>query len=398
MNGYRRRALTGRRSRPEAVLHRFTARLGPPIEADELLLQLVEALRASLRASRAEVWMVDAAGLPRRVSVPHDEHEQSTDVDDKAWAQLRRPLVFGTAWARMWLPGLLERPADASLRFAPVVNDGEPLAVLVVERPAAHDFSSAEERMLAELARHLGLTLHNDRLRVALEASLANVRRANADLQLSRARIVEAADAERRRIERDLHDGTQQELLALAIELRLARDALGAAAPEVAMRLEKACANAERAMDELVDLAHGIYPPVLRNAGLEAAVRAAARRHPYPVQIHADGIARQPAAVEAAVYFAVLEAMQNAAKHAAHATVTVTLSEQPGQLLFVVADDGPGFVFDASMHGHGVLNVSDRIGAVGGWVTWETGPGAGTRVCGSVPTDERSLADQATTS
>jgi signal transduction histidine kinase len=385
MSSHRLGALVGRRSRPEVVLERFTSRLGPPIASDELLLQLVEALKASLRASRAEAWMVDAEGLERTVSVPHLAEGDRLVIGARERAQLSRPLVYGPAWARMWVPSLLDHRDPCSLRIAPVVNDGEPLAVLVIERAVDSDFTSAEERVLAELARHLGLSLHNERLRAALEATLADVQRANEELRLSRTRIVETADAERRRIERDLHDGTQQQLIALSIELKLARDALGSSAPAVATRLEHAATAAEHAIDELTDLAHGIYPPVLRNAGLEAALRMAALRHPFPVHVAADGLGRHSAAVEAAIYFAVLEAMQNAAKHAPGAVVDIGLAERDGAVTFEVADDGPGFEFDGTHRGHGVLNICDRIGAIGGTVAWETKPGAGTRVRGSVP-------------
>jgi signal transduction histidine kinase len=369
------RVVRRRRAHREAVLKRFTSRLGPPIPAGELLLQLAEALKASLRATRAEVWIVEADRLERTVSVPHLGEGDHFEIERQRFS---KPDVYGVAWARVWAPPLLDGRAACSLRIAPVVNEGEPLGVLVVERAEDDDFSTAEGTVLAELARHLGLTLHNERLRAALEASLAEVR-------ASRARVVESADAERRRIERDLHDGAQQRLIALSIELRQARDALDAEPAAAAARLDRASTAVAEAIEELADLAHGIYPPVLRESGLGAALRAAARRHPSPIRLDVAELDRQPPPVEAAIYFAVMEAMQNAAKHAPGARVTVTLAERHGRVAFEVADDGPGFDPETARAGHGMLNIGDRLGAIGGAVRWQSSPGTGTRVRGEVP-------------
>jgi signal transduction histidine kinase len=289
-------------------------------------------------------------------------------------------------WAKVWLPALLADRAESSLRIAPVVNEGEPLGVIVVQRAEnARAFTTADGTVLTELARHLGLSLHNERLRQALEQTLAEVRRANEDLRASRARVVEAADAERRRIERDLHDGAQQQLIALTIDLRRARDVLADNPQVAAERLDRAAEAAAAAISELADLAHGIYPPVLRDSGLIAALRVVVRRHRSPVELEAERFARLPAAVEAAVYFAVLEGMQNAAKHAPGAHVTVRISQPDGQVEFEIADDGPGFVIGANHRGQGMLNISDRVGALGGTVVWDSAPGAGTCVRGAVP-------------
>ena len=374
--------LPRRRSRPQEVLDRFTSRLGPPIPAEELLLQLIEALKAGLHAPRAEAWIVDGDRLERRVSVPHRGEGDHFAIGASERGQLRKPTVYGLAWARVWIPRLLDGRADCSLRVAPVVSEGEPLALLVVERSVDTDFTTAEERVLVELARHLGLSLHNERLRAALEATLAEVQRANDELRASRARIVETADSERRRIERDLHDGAQQLLIALSVELRVARDALVPDPVAAAARLDKADAAVAEAMDQLADLAHGIYPPILRESGLDAALRAAARRHPSPVQLDAARLGRLPASVEAAVYFAVVEALQNAAKHAAGARVGVAVAREDGSVVFDVADDGPGFAPGEVARGHGMLNMSDRVGAIGGDVRWESRPGSGARLRG----------------
>ena len=215
---------------------------------------------------------------------------------------------------------------------------------------------------------------------------LADLRRANADLQASRRRLVTTADAERRRIERDLHDGAQQHLVALAVGIRLVRDALApVAAPSDVELLDELDRGVRESIASLRDLAHGIYPPLLRDAGLGEALRAAAKRSPLDVTVTADGLGRHPEQVEAAVYFCCLEALSNVAKHAPGAAVTIALQAGPGELHFQVADDGPGFDPARVPAGSGLANMADRIGALGGEVSWRSAPGAGTAVVGRAP-------------
>jgi signal transduction histidine kinase len=136
---------------------------------------------------------------------------------------------------------------------------------------------------------------------------------------------------------------------------------------------------------ELRALAHGIYPPLLADAGLAEALRSAAGRSPLPVELSIEGVGRYPSETEAAVYFCCLEAMQNAAKHAEGAELTLTLAHDDGALVFEVADNGPGFDVAAAVKGHGYTNMSDRLGALGGSVRWESAPGQGSKVRGSIP-------------
>ena len=138
-------------------------------------------------------------------------------------------------------------------------------------------------------------------------------------------------------------------------------------------------------IQELRDLAHGIYPPLLADSGLGRALEAAASRSPLPVTVSAPGLRRYSPDVEAAVYFCCLEALQNAAKHAAGATVSVRVWEESGGLLFAVTDDGPGFDVAAARGGHGYMNMADRLGAIGGTVRWQSEPGHGATVQGSIP-------------
>ncbi len=256
----------------------------------------------------------------------------------------------------------------------------------MVERPADADgFSAEEDMVLADLARQAGLAFHNMRLDAALQTTLDELRKQADELRESRARIVVTADAERRRVERDLHDGAQQHLVALAVNLRLTRDIIAddpAAGEEMLAQMAQ---DVQATISELRELAHGIYPPLLADAGLGVALRAAAGRCAIPVSVDADGIGRYSQGVETAIYFCCLEAMQNAAKHAPQATARVRIWTESGGLLFSVSDDGPGFSQERARSGHGFVNMADRLGAVGGTVRWESAPGHGATVSGSIP-------------
>jgi len=272
------------------------------------------------------------------------------------------------------------------LRVAPVSHAGELLGLIVARRPAAGDpFSAEDDRVLTELARQVGLALHNARLDTALQTTLDELRKQAEELRKSRARIVASADAERRRVERDLHDGAQQHLVALAVNLRLTRELLADDPETAGAMIDQLADEVKATIQELRDLAHGIYPPLLADSGLAEALRAAGRRSPLPVAVTAAGIGRYGLDVESAVYFCCLEALQNAAKHAAGASVEVRLWEESGGLLFSVADDGPGFDPALARGGHGYTNMADRLGAIGGAVRWDSAPGRGTTISGSVP-------------
>jgi len=213
---------------------------------------------------------------------------------------------------------------------------------------------------------------------------LRNVRLVE-DLRASRQRIVATADQERQRIERDLHDGAQQQLVALRISLRLARQAVRTAPAEADELLEQTEQAAASALDQLRDLAHGIYPPILADLGLPAALQAQARKAALPVTIEAAAVGRYPQQAEAAVYFSVLEALQNAAKYARASAARVTLSRDGAGLVFTVEDDGTGFDPATTPMGTGLHGIADRLAALGGTVDISSRPGHGTRISGRLP-------------
>jgi signal transduction histidine kinase len=234
-------------------------------------------------------------------------------------------------------------------------------------------------------AQRAELAVHNAQLDSALQESLDGLRRQAAELRASRARIVAAADSERRRIERNLHDGAQQRLTALAIKLRLVSELAGQDGA-LATNLEELSGEVKDAARELRDLAHGIYPPLLAERGLPAALAAAASRSTLPTTVDAAPLGRYPAEIEATVYFCCLEAIQNACKHAGEeATLALHLREEAGMLTFEVVDDGKGFDAQARGLGAGFLNMADRLGALGGSLQVESAPQRGTTVSGTIP-------------
>ena len=385
LTAWAKHTVYGAREAPDEALRTFGSRLTRAIPMDELLLQLAESLRKTMALTLAEVYTGTDDVLERAVSVP-DSGPRSILVTPQERPVITRAGVSGSAWASVWLPALLDGREQSQLRVAPVSHAGHLLGLIVIERPTAGDsFTEDDDRVLTDLARQVGLAFHNAQLDSELRNTLDELRAQAEALRESRARIVASGDAERRRLERNLHDGAQQNLVALAISLRLARDVL-ADEPEAAVQLLNQLADDLKVtIQELRDLAHGIYPPLLADSGLASALEAAASRSPLAVRVTGSGLRRYTPEIEAAVYFCCLEALQNAAKHAPGATVEVRLWEESGGLLFSVTDDGTGFDVAAARGGHGYMNMADRLGAIGGTVRWHSDPGHGASVHGSVP-------------
>jgi signal transduction histidine kinase len=386
LNDFANRRVYGERRAPDEPLQTFGARMSRAIPLDELLLQLAESLKKSMQLSGVEVWTGTDGVLECSASVPFREPDRVRLRPDEV-AVVSRAHVSGNAWLQVWLPELLAAHDNKVLRVAPMTHSGELLGLIVCERPVDETpFSEEEERVLTELARQVALALHNTRLDTALAASLDDLRVANEQLRASRARIVAAADQSRRRIERDLHDGAQQRLVALAVKLGLARQLLDKDPEQVGKLLEDLRGETQSTLTELRELAHGIYPPLLMDRGLKEALTAAANRSMLPTEVRAD-VGRYPPEVEAAVYFCCLEAMQNAGKHAGEGSkIVVTISEDEGELRFDVADDGAGFdTGTEAIHGHGFVNMADRLGAIGGVLDVDSKPGEGTHVRGRIP-------------
>jgi len=262
-------------------------------------------------------------------------------------------------------------PADA----VDVVHRGEKLGALSVTMPASDPMNPSKERLVHDLAAQAGLVLRNVRL---IE-----------DLRASRQRLVAAQDEERRKLERNLHDGAQQQLVALAVQLKLARTMIDRDPAKAGGMLDSLQGAAGDALEELRDLARGIYPPLLADKGLAAALESQARKAAVPTTVVSDDIGRYPRDVESAVYFCTLEALNNVAKYAEASNADVRLARSNGHLTFTVHDDGRGFDRGATSFGTGLQGMIDRLDAVGGNLHVTSAPGAGTTVTGRVPARER---------
>jgi len=344
------RLVYGRRATPYEVLSEFSERMGGAYDAEDILPRMARTLGEGTGARRAEVWLRVGPELRPAASWPGDG------------AAVSEPLSLADGELPA-LPG-----AD---RAFPVRHQGELLGALAVAVPANEPLTPAGEKLIADLASQAGLVLRNVRL---IE-----------ELRASRQRLVTAQDEERRRLERNIHDGAQQQLVALGIQLGLAQRAASKDAPTLADLLGKLQGQATEALDDLRDLARGIYPPLLADQGLAAALAAQARKAPFPVKVQSDGIDRYPQEAESAVYSCCLEALQNVAKYAGATKATVRLRADGEGVSFEVTDDGRGFDSDRTPLGSGLQNMADRLAALGGTLAVRSHPGQGTTVAGRLP-------------
>jgi signal transduction histidine kinase len=352
----------GRRASPYEVLASFASHVGEIQATQDLLPVTARNLGEGTGADSADVWL--------RVG----DHLRVDAVWPEGSDPHGRPLPVDEA----------DRGPAGVDAFLPVRDRGEVLGALSIRMPPGERLTPAVEALARQLASQAGLVLRNVRLTQDLVRSLE-------ELRASRARIVAATDAERRRLERNIHDGAQQQLVALAVRAGLIRGQLHDAAAAAAA-LEQLQAQIQETLEDLRDLARGIFPPLLLEKGLIAALEGQARRSPVPVEIVAEGIGRHPQEAEVAVYFCALEALQNVAKYAEASQVRVSLSARDGQLAFEVRDDGRGFDPATTTTGSGLQNMADRVSALGGDVRVDSRPGAGTAVVGWVPIDEAAFA------
>jgi signal transduction histidine kinase len=364
----------------------FSSRAVRGLPAEELLLQLAESLRATLSLAQAEIW-TNTSGILERAAADPPAEGRTLILDGAEEAAAARAGVVGRTWLGLWLPDVLLGLPGGPLRIAAMTHAGDLVGLIVVAREAGQsDLGAADDEVLTNLARQAALALHDLRLGSALEASTDELRRQAGELRESRARIVTAADAERRRIERDLHDGAQQHLIGLVVNLEVARELAATDPQQVPPVLDALSGEIHTALDELRDLAHGIYPPVLVDRGLREAIEAALVHARVQGGVDGDGTRRYPVDVEATVYFCCLEAIQNTAKHAGpDARIGVRIWEEDATLLFEIADDGSGFESRDRRGGVGVANMRDRVGALGGQLHIDSAPSRGTRVIGGVP-------------
>jgi signal transduction histidine kinase len=351
------RLVYGKRATPYEVLSEFSERVGDTYADEDVLPRMVRVLGEGVGAERADVWLAVEGELRDVATWPSK-------------AAVRGPIR---------LTGGSVPPVSEIEAGFPVEHAGELLGVLDVRKPANDPLSPADEKLVSDLAAQAGLVLRNVRLTEELRARLD-------DLRAAQKRLVSAQDEERRRLERNIHDGAQQQLVALTVKSRLARSLTQRDPVKAAEMLEQIEAETQEALEDLRDLARGIYPPLLADEGLAVALEAQARKsRPLPVSVDAGGIGRLPQEVEAAVYFSALEALQNTAKHASASRATLKLRRSNGSLSFTLADDGVGFDMSATGFGTGLQGIADRLGALDGRLEVTSSPGSGTVVVGRVP-------------
>ena len=342
------RVVYGRRATPYEVLADFSGRMADAYATEEVPRQMAQVLAQGTGAQRAEVWLAIGADLHRAA----------------AWPQVTaEPAAVPAAEGQPSVPGM-----DRVVR---VLHQGHLLGALAVRMPPGSPVNAVQDRLIRDLAGQAGLVLRNARL--------------ISELRASRQRLVAAQDSERRRIERNLHDGAQQQLVALALKLRLTDSLIDDDPGQAHAALRELQAHAGEASRDLRELAHGIYPPLLADRGLPDALEAQARRSAVPVVVQPQGIGRYPQEVEAAVYFCCLEALQNVAKYSGAASARLCLSAAGPKLSFRVTDDGRGFDPAATAYGTGLQGMTDRLEALGGSVEIRSRPGEGTTVAGCIP-------------
>jgi signal transduction histidine kinase len=354
------RLVYGKRATPYEVLSEFSGRVAETYAADEVLPRMARVLKEGTGAESATVWLRVSAQLRPAATFP-----------DGITAHVSVPMPDGS------LPSL-----PGATRAVEVRHQGELLGALSVSKRRGEALTPIEEKLVDDLAHQAGLVLKNVGLSADLQARLE-------ELRASRQRLVSAQDLERRRLERNLHDGAQQHLVALKVKLGLAEMLLTRDPEKASATLEQLKGDADEALETLRDLARGIYPPLLADRGLVVALESQARKATVPVTVEAECVGRYTQDVEATVYFCVLEALQNVQKYAGASCAVVRLRGEDDALIFDVQDDGRGFEAATAKQGAGLANMHDRADALGGVVEVTSQPGTGTLIRGTLPVKVR---------
>ena len=330
---------------------------------------------ASLADRLAEIESTqDVLGRMARLMADGTGADQAT-----VWLSRERELIAGAGWPARPPTARVESLDELPGLVCPVSHDGEQVGALQVVKSRGSPIAPVEQRLIADLAGSAGLVLGNQRLHAALAHQAE-------ELRASRRRLVRAQDTERRRLERELHDGTEREIVALkahvlCLEQMAREDGVG----EIPDVLSEVAADLDLTIENIRSLARGLHPTALESDGLEAAVMSAARGSPISVEVECEGLGRHPKAVESALYFVVSEAMTNAVKHGEPSLIRVTLSECEGLVSVEVDDDGAGLDTHQVGHGVGLSNIRDRVEALGGEFRLDSAVGGGTRVSARIP-------------
>ena len=342
------RIVYGKRASPYEVLTQFSERMAESYATEDVLPRMAAIVGEGTRAKSLTIWLLVAGQLRPATTWPISDDEVA-DEDIVPAATL----------------------ADLTGDVFVVRHQGEQLGAITVSMHANDPMNPTKEKLIMDLAGQAGLVLRNVRL---IE-----------ELRASRRRLVTAQDEERRRLERNIHDGAQQQLVALSVKLRLADGMVERDPAKTHELLVQLQAETAETLEDLRDLARGIYPPLLADRGLAPAIEAQARKSRLEVELASNGVGRYDQAVEAAVYFCCLEALQNVAKYSGANSASVAFSQDDGRLSFRVSDDGVGFDPSQASAGLGLQGMADRIEAIGGTFEIRSAPGEGTTVTGSIP-------------
>jgi signal transduction histidine kinase len=386
--------------------HTGSPAIGLSVLATAIVALGFEPLRSRLEAV-AQHWL--QAGRPAPYDVLSRFSESLTgdpDADQSALPErMARLLAEGTGaeWAQVWLivadepelaaswppangpRGLALDASRPGLRSLDVTLTDARLGVLRLQEHPGEPLSPVEERLFAGLAAQAGLVLRGAQLRAELARRAEDLQALAEELQVSRRRVVDAHDSERRRLERNIHDGAQQHLVALVVNLRLAHTLSERSPDRAATVLLEQGSAVDNAITTLVDLSRGIYPKILAEEGVAAAVRSVVSTSGIPVAVLDRGIGRHPEGLEAALYFCCVEGVQNAVKHAAASRIEVELATTGERLTLLVRDDGNGFDVAAVQAAGGLGTMRDRVDSVGGDLAVRTNQAGGTDVFASIP-------------
>jgi signal transduction histidine kinase len=343
------RVVFGERETPYEILAQFSGRVAETYSLDDVLPRMAVLLAKGTGAAEARIWLEIDGELRPIAAFPEE-------------AMAADPIVR---------VGDDLETTDPSRQVFAVRHQGSLLGVLDLTMPANDPMNAQKEQLVRDVAGQAGLVLRNVGL---LE-----------DVRESRRRIVATQDERARALERNIHDGAQQQLIALTVKLRLAEQLAERDPAGMRELLRTLQVEATDALEDLRDLARGIYPPLLADQGLGAALQAQARKSPVPVAFEIGGIGRYSQEIESAVYFSCLEALQNVAKYAEASEVRITLQQNDGRLSVEIIDDGVGFDLAATTYGTGLQGIADRMDALGGRFQIRSRHGGGTTVSGSVP-------------
>jgi signal transduction histidine kinase len=346
----------GRRATPYDALAALSRRVVDTVPSEVLLSDMARAACDAIGVRSASFWLRADRELSLVASWPPDSAHETPDLS----------LSHRRGW-----------------RSLPVQHQGRLLGAISVALPSGRSLSASDHRLLADVANQAGLVLSNLGLAADLMARVA-------ELRDSRHRLVNAQDEERRRIERNLHDGAQQHLFGLKVNIRHIRTLLQRDPVAAKTALEQLEEDAEEALQEVRQLAHGVYPPLLTAQGLAGALRARARTCSVDVRVSTDGIGRYAADLEGAVYFCCTEALQNAVMHAEPSTIWIRIAQEGTELAFEVEDDGRGFDIAAPQSGAGLQGMRDRVDVVGGTLDIVSELNKGTAVRGRVSVSAQS--------